>query len=256
MTELTVEPVSRELTELLSVQPPDIVTVVQQLADLQGILDTLTPDDANENPVANFNRLYHTITSKIVDGLQAGDFEDPAFLELLDVEFAKRYLHALRLWCATSPHTPDCWLVLFKKLHDREIRPLPAASAGVNAHINYDLPFALISTWQQLGSNPDNEAQHRDYLLINEVFFEAIPALRRSYLATWQLTIDRLNGKLDDWYQNLLVEFTRDLAWHSAHRIWPMRDNLESMRHAQASLDCNAALIGRALLAPAGGLLQ
>jgi hypothetical protein len=256
----------RDLADLLSVEPPDITTVLQQLSDLQDILLRLAPEDGgaqhhdhdrnNENPVANFNRLYHTITSKIVDGLHAGDFEDPVFLELLDVEFAKRYLHALRLWCANSPHTPESWQVLFHKLHDQEVRPLPAASAGVNAHINYDLPFALISTWQQLGSNPDNEAQHRDYLLINEVFFAAIPALRRSYLTTWQLTIDRLNGKLDDWYQNLLVEFTRDLAWQSAHRIWPMRDNLESMRHAQSSLDGNAALIGRALLAPISNLLQ
>lgn len=260
MTELATEDARGELTELVATEPRDIATVLRQLTDLQTVLLRLAPEDGTdsngENPVANFNRLYRTITAKIVDGLVAGDFEDPVFLELLDVEFAKRYFHALRLWCATSPHTPRCWNVLFRKLRDVEIRPLPAASAGVNAHINYDLPFALISTWQQLGSNPDNEVQHRDYLKINEVFFDAIPALRRSYLTTWQLTIDRLNGKLDDWYQNLLVEFTRDLAWQSAQRIWPMRDNLESMRNAQASLDSNTALIGRALLAPIGSLLQ
>jgi hypothetical protein len=266
MTELATNPAFVDLTELVSVEPLDIATVLRQLHDLQDVLLRLAPEEdsdggqgsagAGENPVANFNSLYHTITSNIVDGLAKDEFEDPVFLELLDVEFAKRYFHALRLWCATSPHTPQCWQVLFHKLRDREVRPLPAASAGVNAHINYDLPFALISTWQQLGSNPENEQQHRDYLLINEVFFDAIPALRRSYLTTWQLTIDRLNGKLDDWYQNLLVEFTRDLAWQSAQRIWPMRDNIESMRHAQASLDGNAALIGRALLSPISSFLQ
>jgi hypothetical protein len=260
MTELAAHPAHRELTELLSVEPLDIATVLRQLTDLQDVLTRLAPEentDGNgENPVANFNRLYRTITAKIVDGLRAGTFEDPVFLELLDIEFAKRYLHAMRLWCGASPHTPRCWRVLFDKLRDTEIRPLPAASAGVNAHINYDLPFALISTWQQLGSDPDNEQQHRDYLQINEVFFDAIPALRRSYLTTWQLTIDRLNGKLDDWSQNLLVEFTRALAWQSAQRSWPMRDNLVSMRNAQSSLDDNTTLIGRALLSPISGFLQ
>jgi hypothetical protein len=253
--ELAWEPVNREMSDVLAVTPTTIGMVLDQLTQLQDILERVPPD-FGENPVADFNRLYRTITAGIAGHLRAGDFADPVFLELLDVEFAKRYLVALRLWSDATAETPWAWSVLFRRLRDRTVRALPAAAAGVNAHINYDLPFALVSTWEQLGAEPCDGPQHDDYLLINRVFFDAIPALRRGYLDRWQLLIDRLNGKLDDWYQNLLVEVTRDLAWHSAERIWRVRHEPLALEHIRASLDRNTALLGCALLSPFCSFLQ
>jgi hypothetical protein len=253
--ELAWGPVQREMADVLAVEPPDIATVLHQLTQLQDILERIPPD-FGENPVADFNRLYRTITASIECRLRAGDFADPVFLELLDVEFAKRYLVALRLWSDPDAETPWAWSVLFRRLRDRTLRALPSAAAGVNAHINYDLPFALVATWEKLGSRPCDGPQHDDYLLINRVFFDAIPGLRRGYLENWQLVIDRLNGKVDDWYQNLLVEVTRDLAWRSAERIWAVRHQPLAVEHIRHSLDRNAALLGCALLSPFCSFLQ
>lgn len=253
--ELAWGPVHRDMTDILTVTPPDIVTVLDQLAEVQRVLDQVPPD-YGDNPVSDFNRLYRTITASIYGRLQAGHFADPVFLELLDVEFAKRYLEALRLWSEASMDTPGAWTVLFRRLRDQTVRSLPAAAAGVNAHINYDLPFALIATWEQLACEPCEGPQHQDYLLINEVFFDAIPTLRRGYLENWQLFFDHLNGKLDDWYQNLLVEVTRDLAWRSAERIWALRREPVAFARARASLDRNAELLGGLLLSPVGSFLQ
>ena len=243
-----------DLTGMLATTPGTVADVVATLAGLQGVLESLTPKD-DDNPVADFNRLYHTITAMILARLEHDGFEDPEFLTLLDVEFARRYFDALRLWSVASPETPQTWMVLFRRVDD-DVRSLPAAAAGVNAHINYDLPFALLTTWEQLRSSPANERQYRDYLLVNEVFADAIPGLRRGYLERWQHYFDRLNGGLDDWYQNRLVEFTRGLAWQSGERLWLVRNDLSALRTARKSLDRNAALLGRALLSPFLSLLQ
>jgi hypothetical protein len=255
MTGLVWGKVQEEITEVVSRTPHDIPEVVTQLADLQVLLNKVTPDDS-DNPIADFNHLYLTITSTILEHRSQEAFHDREFLTLLDVEFAKRYFNALRLWGELSPETPQAWMVLFRQLRNPGVHSLPAAVAGVNAHVNYDLPFALISTWRQLPSDPSVEPQHQDYQHINDVFFEKIPKLRRGYLSAWQLIIDRLNGPVDDWLDDRAVELARDVAWVDGERLWAMRDNPDALRRANTSLDHHAALIGWALLSPFGALLQ
>src|SRR5262245_3570495 len=126
--ELPWEPVNREMSDILAVPPTTIGMVLDQLAQVQHMLERVPPD-FGDNPVADFNRLYRTITASIDCHLRAGDFADPAFLELLDVEFAKRYLLALRLWSDPTAETPSAWSVLFRRLRDRTVRALPAAAA-------------------------------------------------------------------------------------------------------------------------------
>jgi hypothetical protein len=248
-------PVQSEMTELLAEDPTDIVGVVDLLEAVQGLLNRLPPLHA-DNPVADFNRLYTTITKDILARYGLGGFADPEFLNCLDVEFAKRYFNALRLWGIGSPDTPEAWMVLFRRCDDRQLRSLPCAVAGVNAHINYDLPFALVSTWEQVGFQDGDSPQHQDFLLINDVFFEAIPNLRHSYLDTWGRYIDRLNGGFDDWYQNLLIELTRDIAWDRAVRLWLLRRDPSASEGERANFDHRTALAGRVLLSPFMSRLQ
>jgi hypothetical protein len=256
MTELVSGPAEQDLLDLLAEDPLDVPGVVARLTELQILLEAMPPLFGS-NPVADFNRLYRTITANILDRLNAGLFADPVFLSLLDVQFAKRYFEALRLWGAGSPHTPEVWRVLFERMDGPDARPLPSAVAGVNAHINYDLAFAVVSTFDQLGSEPvDGQPQHADYLQVNDVFAEAIPGLRRGYLEDWQLCLDKINGRLDDWYQEQLVEITRDLAWRAAQRIWPRRDNAAEVARHRAELDRNATLLGKALLSPFCAFIQ
>ncbi|HLL65390.1 MAG TPA: DUF5995 family protein [Micromonosporaceae bacterium] len=245
----------RAMTDVLADTPVDVEGVVRVLGRLQVLLQQVNPADP-DNPIADFNYLYLTITEDILERLRAGAFADPEFLTLLDVEFARRYFDALRMWGARSPDTPQAWQVLFRRLLDADVRPLPAAAAGVNAHIGYDLPFALIETWHKLGSTPHHSDQHADYLLINDVFFDNIPELRRGCLNAWQLILDRLNGEIDDWYEERILEFARNLAWRDAERIWAYRNDAEAVESARVVLDRHAAFVGWALLSPAGNFLQ
>ena len=256
MTQSVWGPVQQEMSALLHDHPDDVPAVVDQLTRLQDILRRVPPL-LRENPLCDFNQLYLTITESVLERLYAGKFADPAFLSRLDVEFAARYFDALRAWSDGSPLCPRVWTGLFQRIPGPDCYPLPAACAGVNAHINFDLPFALVTTFDHLGTDPiDDSDQHRDYLQINDIFAEAIPGLRRGYLEKWQLLIDTMNGCLDDWWQGEAVDYTRNVAWRNAQKLWGMRHDLTATDRERAHLDRISADLGRLLLSPLGSFLQ
>ena len=256
MNESVWGPVHQDMTALLAGHPDDVPAVVDQLTKIQDVLDRVPPL-LGSNPLADFNQLYLRITTSVLERLYEGRFADPAFLSRLDVEFAARYFDALRQWGDQSTACPRVWSVLFCRIAGPDCRPLPSASAGVNAHINFDLPFALVTTFDHLGTDPVDEGdQHHDYLQINEIFAEAIPELRRGYLDRWQLLIDTMNGDLDDWWQGEVVEYTRNIAWRNAQRLWAVRHDLPATAKERSRLDGNAAAVGRLLLSPMGSFLQ
>jgi hypothetical protein len=230
--------------------------VVDQLTELQAILGQVPPL-LDGNPLCDFNKLYLTITESVLERLYDGRFADPAFLSRLDVEFAARYFDALRAWTDSSPHCPKVWAGLFQRIDGPDCRPLPSACAGVNAHINFDLPFALVTTFDHLGSDPiDDSDQHHDYLQINDIFAEAIPGLRRGYLDKWQLLIDTMNGCLDDWWQGEAVHYTRNVAWRNALKLWSIRHDMTATDRERTHLDRISADLGKLLLSPMGAFLQ
>jgi Family of unknown function (DUF5995) len=251
MTVLVWGPVQREVSALLADPPDDVPAVVRRLTDLQSLLDRLRAGP--RDPIADFNRLYLRITTCVLERLYAGSFADPAFLARLDVEFAARYLDALRAWSEGRPCCPRVWSVLF----GRCAGPVPCAAAGINAHINFDLPFALVTTFDHLGSDPvDDSDQHRDYLQLSDIFAEAIPALRRGYLDRWQLLVDTMNGDLDDWWQGEAVAYARNVAWRRAQKLWAIRHDLPATADERARLDGHAAALSRLLLSPLSAILQ
>ena len=256
MTEPVWGPLQQDIGSLLADHPADVPAVVDHLTKLQDVLERVPPL-MESNPLADFNKLYLRITTRILEQLCAGGFANPQFLSRLDVEFATRYFDALRLFTDRSSGTPAAWAVLFDRMDGPDARPLPSAAAGVNAHINFDLPFALVTTFAHLEQEPvDGSDQHRDYLQINDIFDGAIPELRRGFLSTWQLFIDALNGNIDDWIQGELVEYTRDVAWENGLRIWRVRHDPQACDRERQRLDRNATAVGRVLLSRLGAFLQ
>ncbi len=251
-------PVQQEMSELLQGHPDDVPAVVDQLTKLQDILCRVPPL-MRDNPLGDFNRLYLTITESVLERLYAGRFRDPAFLSRLDVEFAARYFDALRAWAGVeaSPRCPRVWAGLFQRIPGPDSRPLPAACAGLNAHLNFDLPFALVTTFDHLGSDPiDDSDQHHDYLQITDIFAEAVPGLRPGSLDKWQLLIDTMNGCLDDWWLGEEAEYTRNVAWRNAQKLWCLRHDMTATDLERGRLDRITADLGKLLLSPMGSFLQ
>ncbi|MFI5937631.1 DUF5995 family protein [Actinoplanes sp. NPDC051494] len=240
------EPAQREMAELWADGPPaTIADVLDMLTRTQAIMDLLPPPASNR--VAAFNSLYFTITARVGAALTGPEVRDPVFLEMLDVEFAKRYFIALRMWGEEDHGTPDAWEVLFRRAQDERVSRLAAAVLGVNAHINHDLALALVATWERLGTPPGAEA-HPDYLLINKIFYREIPHLRRRYASRWQLRLDDLAGELDDWSQRVLVAATRAHAWDQGRRLWELRHEDKDLEKARLLMDRASAYVGEMLI--------
>lgn len=236
------DPMRDRMTDVLATQSDGITGVIKKLDAIQVILDDLPPSPA-ANRVAAFNSLYNRITRRVDGALHDGDsVNQPDFLELLDVQFAKRYFDALELWNQDDEDTPDVWEVLFKRGKDLKMSKLTAAMLGVNAHINHDLSLALIGTWADLGA-PTDDRIHPDYLLVNQIFYEEIPPLRRGFSTRWQLEIDEFVGPLDDWSQRMLVTVTRAHAWDQGRRLWSLRDDPEDFEQARRAMDRAASLV-------------
>lgn len=237
---------AREAMGAVLVDPPiGIDGVIKKLRNVQSILDDLPPSRAN-NRVAAFNDLYLTITRR-VDHALTTKATQPEFLELLDIEFAKRYFDALRRWNDDDEATPDVWEVLFKRSRDEEMSQLVAAMLGVNAHINHDLSLALVATWAEFGA-PQDDVVHKDYLLVNKIFYEEIPPLRRSYSTEWQLALDGFVGGLDDWSQRILVTVTRARAWEQARELWPIRHDPDGFEQARLTMDRMASVLAEGVI--------
>jgi hypothetical protein len=233
-------PLKEKVTETLAAHPARIGEVINLLVTVQSIMDELPPTPA-QNRVSAFNQLYLKITQRVRDALPTA--QSPEFLELLDVEFAKRYFAALNLWNDDNPDTPDVWEVLFKRADDVAMSRLTAAVLGVNAHINHDLALALIGTWTELGVPKEGDPIHPDYLLVNTIFYEEIPILRRGYSDQWQLDLDNMVGGLDDWSQRILVRVTRAHAWEQGLDLWKLRDTPDDFEQARRTMDRAASLL-------------
>jgi hypothetical protein len=201
--------------------------------------------------VACFSYLYHRITTRVLEGIGSGRFDDGEFVRLLDIVFANRYLDALRASVLSPTDVPDAWMVLFERRSHPHVTGLQFAAAGVNAHVNFDLAVAVADTCTQLGSAPDLGAKHQSYQEINAIFAEEMQFLREHFESTWERLIDRIVlgrivNKIDDW----IVVATRDVAWEAAEHLWNLRKRGDDESSFIARIDAMAGEAGRTVLLP------
>jgi Family of unknown function (DUF5995) len=116
-----------------------IDTLIGEMEELLG------PLDAAGDARRYFHATYLRTTRAVRDALGDGLFSDPEWVERWDVAFAGRYLDALRADWDGSP-VPQPWAIAFQAARDLPAAPpLRHVLLGMNAHINYDLPQALLA---------------------------------------------------------------------------------------------------------------
>jgi Family of unknown function (DUF5995) len=114
--------------------------IVELMARMDHSLAAFGPNDARRHFLGVYRRTAEAVGEEIV----SGGFLDGEWVERWDVIFANLYLDALDAWNAGEP-TPGPWEVAFQTARDRpDMQPLRQILFGLNAHINYDLPQALI----------------------------------------------------------------------------------------------------------------
>ncbi len=196
-----------------------ISTIPEVIAEMQEIDSALPRKDG----VAIFNRLYLQVTLA-VDSASAGtEFENTSFVDRLDVVFAGLYFDA-EATIDSGAHCPVVWRPLVEtRAQARE--PIQFALAGMAAHINHDLPIAVVSTCEELGLVPeDDSAVHRDYERVDTLL-----ATVETKVAGWfdtglvadieDVTPEKTDAAIAMWS----IAGARDVAWDHAKILWGLR---------------------------------
>ncbi len=201
--------------------------------------------------VGYFNRLYLGVTRAVVERLRRGEFEQPPFLEHLAVLFSNAYFRALDDFEREPAAASRAWAPLIEARARKRVAPIQFVLAGMNAHINYDLPIGVVETCESLGVPPrDNSAEHRDYLHLNAILGETQDEVKK-WLATGLIGfLDRALGDLDDVVASFSVARARDAAWVHAQTLWQVRDQRELTQTYLDTLEHTVGFAGRGLLAP------
>lgn len=216
------------------------------LARLQVVSDGLPVTDG----VSRFNHLYLEVTRSVDSTANTAGFEDPAFLTALDVTFAGMYFDALDESAAGTP-LPRCWAPLFAARADHHIAPIQFALAGMNAHINHDLPLALVSTCTAHNVTLEiDSAQHRDYMKVDAIIGQVEEQVKQEYLTGLVGVADEVLGRIDDVIAMWSISEARNAAWTNAQLLWELRGKPDLTTAFEDTLDGTVGFASRGLLVP------
>ncbi|MGH8991686.1 MAG: DUF5995 family protein [Acidimicrobiia bacterium] len=225
-----------------------VAEVVQRLGEIQAASEPAGGEE-HGNGIYWFSRLYLVITENVAGKIDSGRFfADDEYLTALDVAFANRYLDALRAH-TQGQGAPEVWRMLFDVPADGEIIPVQLAMAGVNAHINLDLAFAVVNACRSLGRpDIDGGEQRADYDKVNIIFAEEMSGLLHDLRRHYATRTEMARLSLLEHLATQIVVLARGAAWENAGYLWPLAPDSSEWRDRAKIMDDVAATLSAALL--------
>jgi Family of unknown function (DUF5995) len=227
----------------LPVPGAPVTTIPEVIARMETIGNALPATDG----LACFNRVYLDVTEQVGSEVGRGFFADPAFTTHLDVAFAGLYFAAADA-AADPAAVPMAWRPLVEQRASPGIEPIQFALAGINAHINHDLPIAVVRTCQALGTSPQAGPHFADYQKVDQLLDAAEQGIRQSFESAPELAADRHLAAVANLVGNWTIASARDLAWTNCLLLWAVRDDPVASGLVQDNLAASTALASRLLL--------
>ena len=163
-----------------------------------------------------FLETYRRTTLAVGKAIHDAQFEDPEWVGRWDVAFADLYLAALDLDLAGSSEVSRPWRLAFDA--PAELPALRHVLLGINAHINYDLPQALLAVISdEEFADPAVVARRgRDHERIDGVLSSRVAAEDDELGAVSTLTVvDRLLQPLNRLSSKRFLREARQKVWHN-----------------------------------------
>jgi len=230
--------------------------VAALVARMQGVLETLEDDG---DPARFFLGTYLRTTEAVGAALDGGRFEDARWVSAWVVDFADRYLHALRGSRAGRPDVPLPWQRAFGA--DRGVPPEAHVLLGMNAHINYDLPLSLLAMVpsEEFADAFLLDRRRRDHERIDGVLASRVAAedvaLERA--GGRRSVVDRVIAPANRHAARTFLREARRKVWNNAAALDKARlRGPEDLAHGIAVLEQAAADRVRDLLRPGPVLLR
>jgi hypothetical protein len=221
-----------------------VVSVAEAIARMEAIEAALPAADG----LACFNRIYLDVTRQVNSQLGQGFFADPEFMTQLDVTFANLYFGAADAAAADPAAVPPAWRPLVDQRATAGIEPVQFALAGLNAHINHDLPLAVVSTCTARATAPDTDPHFADYQKVDQLLDAAEQSIRQSFEDAAELAVDRHLSAVANLIGNWSINSARDLAWNNSLLLWAIRDVPVARGLFLDSLAASTVLASRMLL--------
>jgi hypothetical protein len=224
------------------------VNTVPDVVARMHALDAVLP---TEDGLKWFNFLYRMVTEQILADISASKWQDGPWLTELDVVFARLYFEAIVLWIKSPDQCPRAWVPLFERRYRKGVARVQFGMAGMSAHINRDLPVAVVRTCEARGVVPHNDTnQHADYERVNSILeaveIRAMEAMATGVIGEMAHDLGRLGDVIAMWN----VRKARDAAWVNGEVLWSLRDQPGLSGDYVAVLDRMAGFAGRGLLIP------
>jgi hypothetical protein len=235
--------------------PVSIGEVVDRLQDR---VDAL-PADLDHRLI--FIQTYQRTTRAVGAAVEAGFFEDPDWVVRWDVVFADFFLVAhdhdrLIAYGQPAPPVPRPWRLAFAA--SEQLPTLAHLLLGMNAHINYDLPPALLQVIsEQDFTDPEVlNRRRRDHERIDSILTTRVAAEDRE-LGGSRTLVDRLMTPANRLSSRRFLRESRQKVWlnvaalHQARLAGP-----EAYQTRLAELELLAAAKVGDLLAPGSTLVK
>lgn len=232
----------------------NITTAITRMEDLGDSL--AQTGDARRH----FHQVYLRTTRVVADEIRAGRFLAPEWVERWDVLFADLYLDALE--DSLSGRTPSRpWAVAFSAAEQQPLLPpLRHVLFGMNAHINFDLPQALLGviSSEEFADEPLRQRREQDHLQIDRVLLDRVSAEDDELAAQGPRSLlDRLLAPLNRLGTKRFLTEARRKVWQNTIELDRARQQSDDVyRDRLAQLEAVSAGRVSDLAAPGQVLLK
>ncbi|MGY1742875.1 MULTISPECIES: DUF5995 family protein [unclassified Blastococcus] len=187
--------------------------------------DLLAPMEAAGDPARHFLGTYLRTTRAVGAAIDAGAFEDPAWVSAWDVDFAGLYLDALEAHRRDPATAPEPWRQAFGTRAGA--RPEAHVLLGMNAHINCDLPQSLVRVIppEEFADPALLASRERDHERIDAVLAGRVAAedLALQAAGSRRTLVDRLAVGLNRGAARVLLRESRRKVWANATALHAAR---------------------------------
>lgn len=171
---------------------------------------------------SEFLSCYRLMTENMLSAIQTAEFIDPPWVSNLLNHFAGYYFNALEAYESNSRSVPVVWQQAFDAARQPEMQVLQNLLLGMNAHINFDLTFALVDMLEkEKDALPREKKEQRfsDHCHVNAIIHRTIDAVQDTIIEPQEPVfeiIDQLLGPVDEWAVSVLITHWREEVWENA----------------------------------------
>lgn len=223
---------------------PPASTIADVVGRMQAIDAALPATDG----LACFNRMYLEVTQQVEAMVGQNEFQDPAWTARLDVVFANIYFDAVDALVTTPNSLPAAWKPLLVARATAGIEPIQFALAGMNAHINHDLPLAVVETCTELATAPAAGSHHSDYQKVDVLLDAAGQSIRQGFENRPEVAVDHHLQAVANLMCNWSMNSARDAAWDMSLALWAVRNVSPARTLLLGSLARTVGMASRLLL--------